>query len=120
MFELLRKNISQIEEEVIDEKPVTKKEIEDMIKLINAAHNVDAMFDLQLKLVIGDFNISSESYTGMKLLSKTKSDDDRLVISYKNALLSNDTVIDISNILHIILYIKFCDKPKNSDDNEEQ
>ena len=108
MFESLKK-VQEYENNEIKE-PVSKKDVEDAIKLINIAHEVGCDFDLQLTLEIGEFCVSADSYTGIKMLNKTKTDGDRLVISYKNALLSNDTIIDLKNILHISLKIEFCDK----------
>lgn len=111
MFEFLRP-IEKIEEEVKEEiEPVDKETMQDMINLIDVAHSVGCFFELEFALSIGVFAVDSASYTGIKFIKKTgKNDFDKVIVSYKDALLSNETSIALKDIAHISLDIKFCDK----------
>lgn len=113
MFEFLRpvEKIEEVEEEI---KPVTKEKMQDMINLIDVAHSVGCFFELEFALPIGVFTVDSASYTGIKFIKKTgKNDVDKVIVSYKDALLSNETAIALKDIMHISLDIEFCDKAEN-------
>lgn len=108
MLNRFKKELKEVEKEV--HEPVTKEVIENIVKLIIVAHETQSQFDLTLILSIGEFTISSDSYTNIKILNKNKNEEDRLVISYQNALLSNDTVIEINNIIGYTLNIQYSDE----------
>lgn len=112
-------NIFKDTEEELDtvvSAPIDKKAMEDLIKLVDVAYETGCHFDLKLDLTIGTFCIDSLEYTGMKLLPKNKKEPDRVTISYSSALLSNDTVINLENIINVTLNLKYCGK---GDVNEE-
>ncbi len=112
MFQRLKKDMLRMEIDESDtqeSKPVAKEDMEKLIKLMHTAHDVGAWFDLELQLPIGSFNVDANEYTGIKIMPKTKTDKERVIISYQDALLSNDTVINLENILRISFVVRFCD-----------
>lgn len=110
MFQRLKKDIARMEiDESYNQEPVAKEDMEKLIKLMHTAHDVGAWFELELQLPIGSFSVDSDEYTGIKIMPKTKTDKERVIISYKDALLSNDTVINLENVLGISFVIRFCD-----------
>lgn len=110
MFQRLKKDMARMEiDESYTQEPVAKEDMEKLIKLMHTAHDVGAWFELELQLPIGSFSVDSDEYTGIKIMPKTKTDKERVTISYKDALLSNDTVIDLENVLGISFVIRFCD-----------
>lgn len=112
MLQRLKRDVLRMaieESDTQEPEPVAKEDMEKLIKLMHAAHDVGAWFDLELQLPIGNFNIDSNEYTGIKIMPKNKTDKERVIISYQDALLSNDTVIDLENILRISFVMRFCD-----------
>ena len=110
MLERLKNKKEQID--TIDKsslEPVDKKEIEDVIKLIEVAHNTNCNFILKLILEIGEFSVDADSYDGIKLIT-SKKDGDRLLIKYKNLLLSYDTYIELQHIKCIDFCLKYSNR----------
>ncbi len=99
------------ENEKIEEnfEPVDKETIKKVIKLVETAYDVGCDFELCLELSIGEFAINAASYNGIKLI-QNKKENDKLLIQYKNMLISNDTFIDLEHIKHINLNLTFSDK----------
>lgn len=103
-----KEEINKIEEEV--KEPVELSVIEDVIDLINVASKVKCAFQLHLTLSIGDFKIDNDNFEEIKLLNKNKKESNKLIITYKDVLLSNQTTIDTENIIHIEFFLKYKDK----------
>lgn len=104
-----KEEIDKIEEEV--QKPVEISAIEDVINLISVASKVKCRFQLHLTLSIGDFKVDNDNFEDIKLLNKSKKEStNKVVITYKDALLSNQTTIDIENIVKIDFILKYNDK----------
>lgn len=103
-----KNEIDAIEEE--PQHPVDVQVIEDVINLINTASKMKCIFQLNLKLTIGEFKIDNDSFKDIKLSNKTKKEDNRLVIAYKDALLSNQTSIEVENIIGVNFILNYTDK----------
>lgn len=101
------KEIEEVEEEL---KSIDKKDMENVIELINIAYSTGCIFVLKLTLTSGEFCVDSDTYTDIKMLNKTKNEPDRVVIGYKNALLSHTTIINLDDIVGITFDIKFCNE----------
>ena len=98
------KSEPEVIEENIDIEPISIKDVEDVVKIINEARKVNELnlyFELILYLKIGEFYVDSVSLKDIKILKKTKSEPDRIIISHCNALLSTDTTIRLEDILKI-------------------
>lgn len=107
MFSKLKSKKEQIDAiETNDLEPVDKKDIENVIKLIETAHNTNAEFRLKLILSIGDFVVDEDSFDGIKLVSN-KQNGDRLLIKHKNILLANETFIELGHIKCINFNLKY-------------
>ena len=102
-----KEEINKIEEEV--KEPVELSAIEDVIDLINVASKVKCAFQLRLTLSIGDFKIDNDNFEEIKLLNKSKKESNKLIITYKDVLLSNQTTIDVENIINIEFFLKYKD-----------
>ena len=92
--------IDEIEEEKAE--PIDKKTMEEAIKLIEVAKNIDCDFQVCLKLTIDEFNVNSASFEGIKLTS-SKKDGDRVLIQYSNMLFHSDTYISLDKITKVIV-----------------
>ncbi len=103
------------EPDTVVSAPIDKKVIEDVIKIVDIAHETGCHFDLKLDLTVGTFCISSSEYTGIKLLQKNKQAPDRISISYVNDLLLNETVIHLENIIDVTLKLKYYGKGDTND-----
>lgn len=108
MFNKFKKELKEVEKEV--REPVAKEVIENIVKLITVAHETNSQFNLTLILPIGEFTLDSDAYTNIKILDKSKKEEDRLVVSYQDALLSSDTIIELSNIVGYTLNIHYSDE----------
>lgn len=107
MLEKLKTKKEQIDAIDTEElKPVDKKDVEDVIKLIEIAHATNATFKLKLILSIGEFIVDSDSYDGIKFVN-SKKDGDKLLVKYKNLLLSYDTSIELEHIKCIDFSLKY-------------
>ena len=104
MFDFLKH-----EKDMSEENPVDIEKVEDLIKIINVCKDIGAEFELCLILRLDGLTIDSSMFKDIKLLKKTKNEPDRLSVSYYNALLSTNSVIDINDIIHINLKIVFAD-----------
>lgn len=106
MFDFL-KQADEIETEV--EEPVDVAKIEELIKMIDLAQSVNADFKLSIILRIDGFVVDSINFAGIKFVKKTKNEPNKIVISHYNSLLLIDTMINVDDIIHFDLSIKFTD-----------
>ena len=107
----ITKEIEKVENvEMKEAEPVSIKDVEQAIELINVANKINAHFKITFYLTIGEFSVDSDSFNSIKLMKKTKNEKDRIIISYYTALFSTETTIDINNIYSIVMSISFSTK----------
>lgn len=105
------KELKEIEKGTpVQSDPVSVEDLEKTIKLIETAKEVDCRFQVCFTLAIGEYFIDSDAFRGIKFLKKTKNEEDRVMVSQYNALLSTDTIIKVSDIIGVCVTIKFKDK----------
>ena len=116
----ITKEIEKAEvEELQKMDPVSLKDIEQAIELINVAKKINAHFKITLYLTIGEFGVDSDSFNGIKILKKTKSEKDRIVINHYNALFSTETTIDIDNIFGFTVDVGYMNEWTDEKDDEK-
>lgn len=109
----ISKTLKEIDEECNehnDKEPVDIKTIEDVIVLITAAQEVNCVFELEFLLEIGNFIVKSDNFKGIKLLKANKTQEERLIITYTDALLVMDTTINTKHIVGVNFRLTFNDK----------
>lgn len=116
----ISKEMDKIEEELNmkNAEPISIKDIEQGIELIDVANKINAYFKIKLYLSIGEFYVDSDSFRSIKLMKKNKNEKDRVVISHYTALLSTETTINIENIYGFTIDIAYMNKW--IDDENEQ
>ena len=80
---------------------ITDDIMSDVVKLLKVAYDIKCDFECVFNLSVGEFAICSESFNDIKIINKTKNAGTRVVVKYSNALLSNETIIPLENILCI-------------------
>ena len=106
--------IQKVETESEEIVPITYATMENAIKLIEVANEINSSFSLLLNLAIGVFKIDSDSFKGIKLLKSNKTQPDRVVISSADTLLTKETTIELQHIEKVIIDVKY--EQKEGDD----
>lgn len=100
--------------------PVSADAIKDTLALIKVAHESCSEFDVTLTLKIGLFKVTSDSFNDIKLLKETKNEPARIIVSYSNVLLANDTTIKVEDITHIDFNLKYSSNNAEEEDENVQ
>ena len=104
----ITKEIEKAEHTDIKEaEPVSVKDIEQAIELINVANKINAQFKITFYLTIGEFSVDSDSFNDIKLMKKTKNEKDRIVIDYYTALFSTETTINLENVFGFTIDVAY-------------
>lgn len=104
----MKNEIEKVEQEPPAE-PVNISVIENVIDLITVASQVKCQFQLNLTLTIGAFKIDNDVFEDIKL-SKTKKENPKLIITYHDVLMSNQTTINVENVTKVEFLLKYTDK----------
>lgn len=99
MWKSLKKKKKMIDK-AEEAKPVDKKDIENVIKLVEVAQSVNCYFKICLSFSKDEFMVTSTFFKGIKLINNKK-DGDKLLIQYNNTLYANDAYFDLDSIIHI-------------------
>ena len=94
-------------------EPVSVKDVEEIIELMNVAHKIDASFKASLILSIDTFTIDSDSFESIKLQKGKKSN--KIIVAHTTSIMSTETTIDIENIYGIVMDISFATKKERYD-----
>ena len=78
-------------------EPIERKDIEALIGIINVARNCYSM--LTLIFPVGDFSVESINFKSIKILNASKSEPERVVVSFTDALSYTDVTIPLANIV---------------------
>lgn len=104
----ITKEIEKVENvEMKEAEPVSIKDVEQAIELINVANKINAHFKITFYLTIGEFSVDSDSFNSIKLMKKTKNEKDRIIISYYTALFSTETTIELKNIFGFTIDVAY-------------
>lgn len=98
---------SKKEEENEYSEPITYDIAENVVKLIQIAHEINGFFTIYCKLSVGDFEVTAENFQDIKLLKSTKSEPDRIIISLADAMVRTETTIELSNIYEIQVDVSY-------------
>lgn len=87
--------------------PLTYHSMENVVKLVDIAKEVNSNFTLCLKLSIGAFEVDSNAFKEIKLLKASKSQDARIVISFADTISSTETTIELQYIERATVKIEY-------------
>lgn len=87
--------------------PLTYTSIEDVVKLVDVAKEVNSKFTLCLKLSIGTFEVDSNAFNDIKLFKASKNQDARIVISFADTISSTETTIELQYIERATVKIEY-------------
>lgn len=87
--------------------PLTYNSMENVVKLVDAAKEVNSRFTLCLKLSIGEFEVDSNAFKEIKLLKASKNQDARIIISFADTISSTETTIELQYIEKATVKIEY-------------
>ena len=108
----------ELEEKIVQHKPIDVSHIEKIIELTKMAKDTVSDFELCFELEIGEFNVNSRSLKDIKLLKKTKNDNERILINYSTLLLDHDVTIQLEHIVGVYLRLQYFVFPQEKEEGD--
>ena len=112
-------NNNEEQEKNVKYQPVNIDDVENIIELIKVAQKNVAMFSICFQLDIGEFSVDSDSLEDIKILKKTKNENERIQIQYSDVLLEHNVVIQLENIVGVFFDLQYFVFPIEVEDGEE-
>lgn len=112
IFNNIKKTADTIAQECETEtvEPVSYEEMEKVVKLLTTACEIQTKFVLELFLSIGTFRVDADSFKTIKLSKGNKTQGDRIIISFADALSSTETTIELENIEKVVVEVNYTNK----------
>lgn len=102
----IKKDFQEIELNSTDIKRVTRRDVENLMKIIDVAYGC-CDFELELNFKNGTFLLDSTNFKGIKILDMDGKIPESVVLSYSDSLSKTDFTVPIKNIDGIYFSLVF-------------
>lgn len=105
-FSEIKENFNSMELNDNEVKRVTRKDIENLIRVVDAAKDC-CEFEIELDFQTGIFLLDSQSFDDMKVLDMDGKNPESVVITYSDNLSKTDYTVPIRNISGVYCSLNF-------------